>query len=222
MTADEGDHFAGVQQQGCDGVVTPCTYGPGQIGELNTNVTGLLATQRSNLPDINQTWLGLAGPGVRPAGLDATTWVDQTDIRPTILALLGLHDDYRHDGRALVEALDPRALPVSLREHQPTLVRLAQVYKQLNGSVGSFGSDTLTASTSALKSGSSSDDRSYQRVEGALQALGTDRDRVAGRMKAALDDAAFANRPISVPEALELIAQGKALLAAAHLLAVNA
>jgi hypothetical protein len=100
-------------------------------------------------PDINQTWLGLAGPGVRPAGLDATTWVDQTDIRPTILALLGLHDDYRHDGRALVEALDPRALPVSLREHQPTLVRLAQVYKQLNGSVGSFGSDTLTASTSA-------------------------------------------------------------------------
>ena len=33
---------------------------------------------------------------------------------------------------------------------------------------------------------------------------------------------AFANRPISVPEALELIAQGKALLAAAHLLAVNA
>ena len=49
MTADEGDHFAGVQQQGCDGVVTPCTYGPGQIGELNTNVTGLLATQRSNL-----------------------------------------------------------------------------------------------------------------------------------------------------------------------------
>lgn len=56
----------------------------------------------------------------------------------------------------------------------------------------------------------------------AASALGTDRDRVAGRMKATLDDAAFANRPISVPEALELIAQGKALLAAAHLLAVNA
>jgi hypothetical protein len=48
VTVDESDHFAGVQATGCDGVTTPCTYAPGQIGELNTNLTGLLATQKGN------------------------------------------------------------------------------------------------------------------------------------------------------------------------------
>jgi hypothetical protein len=334
VTADEGDHFAGVQQQGCDGVTTPCTYAPGQIGELNANLTGPLATQRGNLtpftvhsdsapnfyvtgnpardtavtrtlehdvaaltasnpdndgateevvnflvdpvetkllhmltadparvptltafakpdyflftgapnctqpcvainpafawnhgdfaPEINRTWLGLVGPGVRRIGLDNTTWLDQTDVRPTLLTLLGLRDDYRHDGRAVVEALDTTALPVSLRAHQPTMVALAGVYKQLNASVGSFGSDTLTASTEALKSGSASDDQTYQRVEAALEALGSSRDQVAGQIKAALHDAAFAGRPLDVPQALRLIVEAKALLAAAHLLAATA
>src|SRR5690242_1126431 len=46
FTADEGDHFVGVQQTGCDGVTTPCVYGPNQIGEVNTNMAGLLATEQ--------------------------------------------------------------------------------------------------------------------------------------------------------------------------------
>src|SRR5256886_1600934 len=46
VTADEGDHFAGVQQTGCDGVTTPCVYGTNQIGEVNTNMAGLLATEQ--------------------------------------------------------------------------------------------------------------------------------------------------------------------------------
>src|SRR5256886_1947899 len=46
VTADEGDHFAGVQQTGCDGVTTPCGYGTNQIGEVNTNMAGLLATEQ--------------------------------------------------------------------------------------------------------------------------------------------------------------------------------
>src|SRR5207253_4711507 len=57
FTADEGDHFPGANvgraiAPNCTG--TPgttsytCTYGPGQIGELNTNLTGLLATQKGD------------------------------------------------------------------------------------------------------------------------------------------------------------------------------
>jgi hypothetical protein len=46
FTADEGDHFVGVTATGCDGLTTPCTYGPGQIGEITTNMTGLLATEQ--------------------------------------------------------------------------------------------------------------------------------------------------------------------------------
>src|SRR5437660_9776155 len=46
FTADEGDHFVGgaPSQAGCNGVTTPCTYS--QIGELNANMAGLLATQQ--------------------------------------------------------------------------------------------------------------------------------------------------------------------------------
>ncbi|HEX9336683.1 MAG TPA: hypothetical protein VF892_12395, partial [Pseudonocardiaceae bacterium] len=45
VSSDEGDHLAGIQQQGCDGVTTPCTYAPGQVGEVNGNLNGLLAAQ---------------------------------------------------------------------------------------------------------------------------------------------------------------------------------
>ena len=62
-------------------------------------------------PEIAQTWLGLVGPGVKKRGIDDDTWTDHTDVRPTMLALLGLEDDYLHDGRVIVEHLDPEYLP---------------------------------------------------------------------------------------------------------------
>ena len=48
VTADEGDHFVGgpPTPANCDGIHTPCTYG--KIGEINTNLAGMLATERSN------------------------------------------------------------------------------------------------------------------------------------------------------------------------------
>ncbi|HEY7350906.1 MAG TPA: hypothetical protein VH599_21535 [Ktedonobacterales bacterium] len=46
FTVDEGDHFAGgpPSPADCDGVTVPCTYS--KIGEINTNLAGLLATQQ--------------------------------------------------------------------------------------------------------------------------------------------------------------------------------
>jgi hypothetical protein len=45
FTNEEGDRFVGSQPTpaGCDGVTTPCSYS--QIGEINGNLTGQLATQ---------------------------------------------------------------------------------------------------------------------------------------------------------------------------------
>jgi hypothetical protein len=45
FTNEEGDRFVGSQPSpaGCDGVTTPCTYS--QLGEINGNLTGQLATQ---------------------------------------------------------------------------------------------------------------------------------------------------------------------------------
>ncbi len=54
FTADEGDHFVGgpPSPAGCDGVTVPCTYK--KIGEVDGNLTGLLARQGINTPfDVN-------------------------------------------------------------------------------------------------------------------------------------------------------------------------
>jgi hypothetical protein len=55
------------------------------------------------------------------AGQDDQTWSDHTDVRPTMLSLLGLRDSYVHDGRVLIEAIEKNAQPVKLRGHQGTL-----------------------------------------------------------------------------------------------------
>ena len=328
FTADEGDHFVGVTAKGCDGVITPCTYGKNQIGEINTNLAGLLATEQGittpfkvhsddaptvyitgnpartdsvtralergvgNLtavnpytgntdtltkfladpvemkllhmitadpartptftmfadpnyflfagapncnspcvtinpgfawnhgdvqPDITTTWLGMVGPGVDQASIDSTTWSDHTDIRPTILALLGLKDDYPHDGRALVEEFTGWAQPSAVKKSD-SFVNLAQIYKQLDASVGQFGLATLSASTKALESGSPSDDSTYSNLENQLASFGSQRDALVAQMISLLEGAEFNNQPFSDVQANSLIDHGQALLDAVNAL----
>jgi hypothetical protein len=45
----------------------------------------------------------MVGPGVQRLGRDDAVFSDHTDVRPTMLALLGLKDSYVHDGRVLSE-----------------------------------------------------------------------------------------------------------------------
>jgi len=329
FTADEGDHFAGgpPSPAGCNGVTVPCTYA--QIGEVNANYTGLLATQQGittpfnvhadsaptvyingnparnsstartferatnlltatnpitgntdtitkfladpvemkalhmvtadpvrtptftlfadpnyflfhgaancNSPcvteqpgfawnhgdvqsDITTTWLGMVGPGVDQIGVDSTTWSDHTDIRPTLMVLLGLKDDYSHDGRALTEDLSGWARPAATKKSNGYLT-VARTYKQLNAAVGQFGLATLQASTNAIKSGSTSDDSTYTNLENQLAALTNDRNALAGQMIALLEGAEFDGQAIDQHTAQSLVAQGQALIAQANALA---
>jgi hypothetical protein len=145
-------------------------------------------------PEINTTFLGIVGPGIETQGVNNKLWSDHTDIQPTMALLLGLHDDYTPDGRALIEVLAPRALPAAVRENYGALVALGDEYSQLNAAVGSFGLNTMTASTKALES-SSPGDSSYTRTENALIGLGSERDAVVARMKAELYGA-YAGHPL--------------------------
>lgn len=172
-------------------------------------------------PDMTTIWLGLVGPGVRRQGIDRSTWSDQTDLRPTTLALLGLHDDYPVDGRVLIEDLQRQALPNTMRAHDHTLLRLGARYKQILAGAGAFSLDTLTASTRALASGSTSDDHTYTNIERLLAELGAQRDRLADQMRAALLGAAFDNRRLDERHARALIEDADALLARAHRLATS-
>jgi arylsulfatase A-like enzyme len=343
FTVDEGDHFVGVRKTGCDGVSTPCVYGPNEVGEINANIDTLLVRQSpwlaaqflgsaapyaftvhgddappfylakkgsgalaqtdpltrafereiANLTAVNPytgrvdalmvrmadqagmralhmvttgdparnptfvlfadpdyfitdfpastcetcinplfawnhgdiqkeiatTWLGFVGPGVRREGVVSQVWTDHTDVRPTMLTLLGIKDDYGHDGRAIIEPLHEWALPRSLREHRATLSRLGAVYKQVNAAFGRFAMDTLEASTAALASGSDANDSGYASLESSIEDLTARRDALAAQMKTMLDSAAFDDRDIGERQADKLIEQGEELLERARRLA---
>ncbi|MDH6138106.1 hypothetical protein P3T35_000083 [Kitasatospora sp. GP30] len=330
VTSDENDHFVGGQPTpaNCDGVTVPCSYQ--QIGEVNANARGLLATQQgvttpfqvhadsapnfylngrpgqddpttrsfeqawskvtavnpitgktdtvSNYladqaeqkilhmqtgdplrtptftsfadpnyfvyagaancnaacvalgpayawnhgdfsPDINTTWLGLVGPGVRHDGETGKVWSDHTDIRPTMFALLGLTDPYTHDGRVLTEFLDNNARPGNLRgQHGRDYQKLAAAYKQLNAGVGAFDSATLKASTRNIESVSAGDQQ-YQQGTAQLTALGSQRDALAGQIAKVLDQDAFGGQRMDAPQADRLTAQADALVKQAQQLA---
>ena len=163
-------------------------------------------------PEINNTWLGFVGPGVKHLGLNGSSaadgpnsagptsggprldtsvdnngiWADHTDTRPTLLSLVGLSDNDTSDGRVLTEIMSDA--PGATKN--PLFVPLAACYKQLNSSVGSFGTDTLVADTRALET-SSPGDAVYNTFLGRLTALGTQRNALAAAIKGELSNAEF-------------------------------
>ena len=121
--------------------------------------------------EINTNYVGFVGPGVANLGLDGLaanagpnsagpnsgqttvpgsgttgTWTDETDIQPTLMYLTGLRDDYTLDGRVITELLTK----VHGDLHSRQVETLAACYKQLNSSVGEFGTATLVADTAAV------------------------------------------------------------------------
>jgi hypothetical protein len=169
--------------------------------------------------EINTTWAGFVGPGVTHFGADGVdgqqpdqgpnsagpnsgqvtvvnsgttgTWVDHTDLRPTLMYLTGLTDDYEHDGRVISEIL---ASPNSALS-APGVAALGACYKQLNSSVGQFADATLRASTAAVES-STLGDGEFKSVNAALTGLEKARDAVALRIKADLEAAAFGDEAV--------------------------
>jgi hypothetical protein len=166
---------------------------------------------------INTTWVAMAGPGVAHLGIDNSVWSDHTNTQPTMMALLGLRDDYAPDGRVLGEIMTPSARPAGMRAHRGTLLRLGQTYTQLEAAVGAFGLDTLRASTRALASDSPGD-ATYTRIENQLQRLGSERDAIGARMQGLLLGAEFGGRPLNVAAARALIRAGDRLLGQAAVL----
>jgi hypothetical protein len=166
-------------------------------------------------PEIVTTWLGMVGPGVRNSGIEDDIWSDHTDIRPTMLLLAGLTDDYVHDGRALVEALERDALTDSLAESEFLFRVLANAYKQINAPVGELGKKTLAISTKAL----SGDDATYSALESQLGAIAAKRDAIAAQMIQMLEAAEFQGKALDFEATLNLLKQAWALVLRVELLA---
>ncbi|TWP33609.1 hypothetical protein [Leekyejoonella antrihumi] len=176
-------------------------------------VNGYAWNHGGSWPDMQDIWSAYVGPGISARGVDDSVWTDQTDMRPTLMALTGLRDDYPVDGRVLVEIAAPNALPRSLRAHYQAVVELGQVYKQILGSTGQFAEDTLAMSTRGLESGNAGHDLRYAITEAALNRLDARRDRIAGQISSQLLGAAFHGTPVNQRRASSLVTQAKLLLA---------
>jgi hypothetical protein len=190
--------------------------------------------------EINTNYAAFAGPGVKQLGLDGPAasqgpssagadsgqivvsdqhlpgpWVDETDIRPTLLYLAGLRDDYESDGRVITQILahPDRALS------DPAVTTLGECYKQLNSSVGQFGAATLTAATNGVDS-TSPGDATYLHVNQALTGLDKVRDALAIKIKGELSAAAFSGTPIPGAGAQLAACQG-IIKSAEHLAAAS-
>jgi hypothetical protein len=333
FTVDEGDHFVGVDKTNCDGVSTPCVYGPGEVGEINANIDTLLFEQHPELfaldgsgkpifnftvhgddaptfylsgnpdptsthvrdferatagltaanpytgetahrllvamadrqeqkllhmytagdpnrnptftffgdpdyfltdfpattcetciqagfawnhgdiqPEIANTWLGFAGPGIRHLGETGDVWTDHTDVRPTMLVDLGLATSYQNDGRAITEILDRSKVP-AINQHYASLQALGAAYKQLNAPFGTFGMTTLAIATDAIQTGTSANDAAYAATDAQLAAWGAARDALAAKISDVLDGAEFGGRATGETTIRSLTDQANALIA---------
>jgi hypothetical protein len=134
-------------------------------------------------------------------------WSDHTDIRPTLLALVGLKDDYQSQGRVLAEDLHHWALPDGVENSREEFVELARAYKRINAPVGELGLASLKISTKAL----AGDDATYTNLENQLSFITSLRNHLADEMLERLTDAEFHGKRINKEEGRELVRESQAL-----------
>lgn len=162
---------------------------------------------------ITHTWLGIVGPGVQRRGRFDELFTDHTDIRPTIMTLTRLKDDYVHDGRTVFEIMDRDTLPDAIEDSGILLSRLAEAYKQINAPRGLLGRKTLTGI--ATRAAESSSDTVYAALDQKINALTARRNQIAGEMLEILEGAEFGGTHVVPWRAEQLIFEARQLLASA-------
>ena len=163
-------------------------------------------------PEIASTYQGWVGPGIRHLGETASIWTDHAGVRPTMMTLLGLKDDYSWDGAANAQILDRwGGLPWTISIDRGVFNRLASAYKQLDAPFGAFGMSTLNADTSALASNSPSD-ATYTGMDDQLQACENARAPIVAQMQSVLQAAETGQRPVDPFEARRLVNRADQLI----------
>jgi hypothetical protein len=202
------------------GGATPATCAtPAACAFIPARTNQSFAWNHGDIQDeIASTWIGMVGPGVDQSSTDDQTWTDHTDLRPTILSILGLKDDYTHDGRLLSQDLSGYAIPAAVKKSGANFGQLADAYKQLNAPFGTFGMNTLKASTQALASNDAGD-ATYNSIEGQIQSLTSQRDALAAQIKAALDAATFDGQALDPAQVQSWLSQAQNLESQAAALA---
>ncbi len=159
-------------------------------------------------PQITNTWLGIAGPHVQNLGPTGTFFSDHTDIRPTLMSLTGLTDDYAHDGRTLIEVMTDDALPSGIVKHRASFSQLASIYKAINAPLGPVGMKSLQDATAAIEGS----DGAYLGFQAQLKAFTNERNTIAGHMSQMLEASEFGGAPFNDIAAQVQVNLGQSLL----------
>lgn len=154
------------------------------------------------------TFLGIAGPGVKSMGVTKAIFTDHTDIRPTLLSLVGLKDDYGSQGRTVAEVIQDWARPEGIGRSEDTFMQLATAYKLINAPTGRVGLAILRVSTRALKG----DAETYAKLEAKIAAVTALRNSIADQMADKLNAAEFHGHRIRESHAETLIAAAGSLI----------
>jgi hypothetical protein len=175
-------------------------------------------------PEIATTWQGWVGPGIKNLGETSSVWTDHTDARPTLMTVLGLHDDYSWDGAAIAQIIGSghngrdwwghggqSALPWTIRVNERGYEGLTAAYQQLDAPFGQFGLNTLDADTAALATNSTSD-AAYADTISQLQACESKRTSLVEEMQSVIQGAEGGQSPVSNREAFSLIEQADRLI----------
>ena len=163
-------------------------------------------------PEIATTWLGFVGPGVAHLGRTDDVWTDHTDVRPTMLTLLGLHDDYATDGRTIAEIIRAGAGPRTLGHDRSTLLALGAVYKQLNAPFGLLSKASLRFASHAIAGGTAADDSAYAAADARIADWTARRDALAAKISTMLAAADGGHHGIDATRAQRLIADAWRLI----------
>jgi hypothetical protein len=142
--------------------------------------------------DITRTWMAMVGPGVQQLGRNDEVFTDHADVRPTIMAVLGLKDDYVHEGRVVAEWMHDHALPQGIRDGRENFTELAEVYKQLNAPVGKLGRASLVWSNRSV----TGTDKTYAHYLKRIGEITEERNEIASQIKTVLNNAEFQGQPV--------------------------
>jgi len=192
------------------GDTTPCNQPDGGFVCFVEN-NGFAWNHGDFQKQITHNWAAVVGPGVQPDRDGTDVFTDHTDLRPTLLSLLGLGDDYDHDGRAIFEIMRRDAIPHEIREHLDTAERMAHLLKAINAPLGPLGVRTLEMSTTALAS-NDTNDATYNRIENELLDVTKRRNAIASQMLLMLEDSTFDGKAFNEAKAQGLINAAEGLL----------
>ncbi len=157
---------------------------------------------------ITRTWVAMVGPGVKPLGRDDEVFTDHADVRPTIMALLGLKDDYVHEGRVVAEWMLDHALPDGIRDARENFIELAQLFKQLDAPKGELGRASLVWSNRSVTAA----DKVYADYLKRIGDITEDRNELASQIKTVLNNAEFHNQPVDEGAEHDLGRRAKSLI----------